>query len=49
MKLDFDPKKNITSLDHFILPFKKVNKKINDLLVVRKIVKNWGILYCFLD
>ena len=47
MKLDFDPKKNITSSDHFILPFKKVNKKINDLLVVRKIVKNWYTVLLF--
>ena len=41
MKLDFDPRKNITKLDYFIMPLNKINFKIRDLLVVRSIVKNW--------
>ena len=41
MKLDFDPRKNITKLDYFIMQFDRVNHKIKDLLVVRSIVKNW--------
>ncbi len=40
MKLDFDPKKNITTLDHFIMPL-NINHRIKDLFVVRRIVKNW--------
>lgn len=47
MKLDFDPKKNITRLDHFIIPLNKVNFKIRDLLVVRSIVKNWHDILLF--
>ena len=41
MKLDFDPRKNITTLDYFIMQFNRVNNKIKDLLVVKSIVKNW--------
>ena len=41
MKLDFDPRKNITTLDYFIMQFNIVNNKIKDLLVVKSIVKNW--------
>ncbi|OJI06943.1 methyltransferase, FkbM family [Candidatus Micrarchaeum sp.] len=41
MKLDFDPRKNITKLDYFIMQFDKVNRKIKDLLVVKSIVNNW--------
>ncbi|BCS91235.1 MAG: hexuronic acid methyltransferase AglP [Candidatus Micrarchaeota archaeon] len=37
MQLNFDPKKNISKIDY---PFICVNK-INDLLIVSKIVKNW--------
>ena len=47
MKLDFDPKKNITRLDHFIIPLNKVNFKIRDLLVVRSIIKNWHDILLF--
>ena len=41
MKLDFDPRKNITKLDYFIMQFDRVNRKMKDLLVVQRIVKNW--------
>ena len=41
MKLDFDPRKNITKLDYFIMQLNRVNNKIKDLLVVKSIVKNW--------
>ena len=41
MKLDFDPRKNITKLDYFIMQFDRVNRKIKDLLVVKSIVNNW--------
>ena len=47
MKLDFDPKKNITTLDYFILQFDMVDHKIKDLLVVRSIVKNWYDILLF--
>ena len=41
MKLDFDPRKNITKLNCFIMQFDRVNRKIKDLLVVKSIVNNW--------
>ena len=41
MKLDFDPRKNITKLDYFLMQLNRVNNKIKDLLVVKSIVKNW--------
>ena len=41
MKLDFDPRKNITKLDYFIMQFDRVNCKIKGLLVVQSLVKNW--------
>ncbi len=46
MKFDFNPKKNITSLDYFIIRLNKINK-INDLLTVRKIAKNWYTILFF--
>ena len=51
MKLDFDPRKNITTLDYFIMQLDKINRKINhkikDLLVIRGIVKNWYNILLF--
>ena len=41
MKLDFDPRENITKLDYFITQFDRANRKIKDLLVVQSIAKNW--------
>ena len=41
MKLDFDPRKNVTKLNCFIMQFDRVNRKIKDLLVVKSIVNNW--------
>ena len=43
MKLDFDPRKNITKLDYFIM----LLNKINDLLVIERIVKNWYDILLF--
>ena len=40
MKLDFNPKKNITNFD-YILNRNLPNRKILDFLVVKGIVKNW--------
>ena len=47
MKLDFDPRKNITKLDYFIMQLDRVNRKIKDLLAVRSIVKNWYDILLF--
>ncbi len=47
MKLDFDSKNNITAFDKVIMRFKKANNRINDLLVVRGIVKNWQDVFLF--
>ncbi len=48
MKLDFDPKKNITTLDYFIIiQFNKIDLKIKDLLAVRCAVKNWYDILLF--
>ena len=47
MKPDFDPKKNITKLDYFIMPFKTAGRMINNLLVIRGIVKNWPDVLMF--
>ena len=45
MKLDFDPRKNITTFDNIAMPLKTQMKKacslIDNLLVVHSIVKNW--------
>ena len=43
MKLDFNPRRNITTLDHFIMQL----NKINDLLVMRSVVKNWYDILLF--
>ncbi len=43
MKLDFDPRKNITVFDNIIMPLKRVK----DLLAVRRIVKNWEDIFLF--
>ena len=47
MKLDFDPRKNITKLDYLIMPLKTVGGMINNLLVIRSIVKNWPDVLMF--
>ena len=41
MKLDFDPRKNITKLDYFMMQLNRISSKTKDLLVVKNIVKNW--------
>ena len=41
MKLDFDPRTNITKLDYFMMQLNRISSKIKDLLVVKNIVKNW--------
>lgn len=43
MKLDFDPKKNITKLDYVLTPF----TKFGDFLTIRGIVKNWPDVLMF--
>lgn len=47
MKLDFDPRKNVTNLDKLIMLFKKAISMLNDLLVIRRIVKNWYDILLF--
>ena len=47
MKLDFDPRNNITKLDYFIMQLDRVNHKTKDLLVVKSIVKNWYDILLF--
>ena len=47
MKPDFDPRKNITKLDYFIMQFDRLNRKIKDLLVVKSIVNNWYDILLF--
>ena len=37
MKLDFDPRKNITKLDYALIPFTKAN----DFFAIRSVVRNW--------
>ena len=45
VKLDFDPRKNITRSDYLIMQVDRlgniVNHKINDLLSIHGMVKNW--------
>ena len=41
MKLDFDPRKNIGTLNDFLMPLNNLNNKIKDLIVVKSVVKNW--------
>lgn len=38
MELEFDPKKNITNLDHILISFKKYVNKPLDLLII----SNWN-------
>lgn len=40
MDLDFDPKKNISRVDYLFASL-NITNKVNDLLTIRKIVKNW--------
>ncbi len=47
MKLDFDPRKNITKLDYFIMQLNRVNSRIKDLLVIKSIVNNWYDILLF--
>ena len=47
MKLNFDPRKNVTNLDKLIMLFKKAISMFNDLLVIRRIVKNWYDILLF--
>ena len=47
MKLDFDPKSNITTFDNVAMPLKNMHQRINNLLVVRSIVKNWQDVFLF--
>ena len=47
MKLDFDPKSNITAFDNVAMPLKNMHQRINNLLVVRSIVKNWQYVFLF--
>ncbi len=47
MKLDFDPRKNITNFDYVIILFKKLQNKIHNFLVIRDIVKNWPDVLLF--
>jgi FkbM family methyltransferase len=46
VKLDFDPKKNITALDYFIMPL-NINRRIKDLLAILSMVKNWYDILLF--
>ena len=43
MKLDFDPRKNITVFDNTVMPLKRVK----DFLVIHRIVKNWQDIFLF--
>lgn len=51
MKLDFDPKSNITAFDNvamqFKIPLEKKCLQINNLLAVRSIVRNWQDVFLF--
>ena len=47
MKLDFDPRKNITKLDYLMTPFKTAGRMISNLLVIHSIVKNWPDVLMF--
>ena len=46
MNLDFDPRKNITRLDYFIMQV-RLDRKIKDLLAIRSMVKNWYTVLLF--
>ena len=50
MELDFDPKSNITTFDNVAMRLKrlkKMRKRIYNLLVVRRIIKNWQDVLLF--
>jgi FkbM family methyltransferase len=47
MKLNFDPKSNITAFDNVAMKLKKMRQRIDDLLVVRSVVKNWQDIFLF--
>jgi|ACXJ01.1.fsa_nt_gi FkbM family methyltransferase len=47
MKLDFEPKSNITAFDNVAMQLKKMRSRINDFLVVRSIVRNWQYVFLF--
>lgn len=47
VKLDFDPRKNVTILDKVVIPFKKTISKINDFIVIHHIIKNWSDVLMF--
>lgn len=54
MKLDFDPRKNITALDYviratldYVIGSKSLQNKAHDFLVIRSIVKNWRDVLLF--
>ncbi len=49
MKLDFDPRKNITIIDHIIMTLERIIKfnDIVDLLTIKKSVKNWRMVALF--
>ena len=47
MKLDFDPRKNITTSDYVIMRLNRINQKINDLLTIHSMVKNWYDILLF--
>ncbi len=44
MNSDFDPKKNITKIDYFLMQINRINRgiiKINDFVSIKKTVRNW--------
>ncbi len=47
MELDFDPNKNISALDHLLIPFKDLDNKIKNFVIVSCIVKNWDNIVVF--
>ncbi len=47
MKLEFDPKKNITNLDYISMHLNKYLNKPHDLLIISKFVKNWQDVLLF--
>ena len=47
MKLDFDPRKNISTFAYLTAKIKSKIDKINDLLSMRKIAKNWADVALF--
>lgn len=46
MRLEFDPKTNITNLDYVLMYLNKLNK-FHDLLIISRIVKNWQDVLLF--